>query len=112
MNKLSETIIAAIEDKKGLSIVSLDLRGFDGAVCDEFIICNADSGTQVLSIADGIEEEVFKQHHEWPIRKEGTENALWVIVDYGDVVAHIFRTEAREFYRLEDLWADAIIKKF
>ena len=106
MNKLSETIIAAIEDKKGQSIVSLDLRGFDGAVCD------ADSGTQVLSIADGIEEEVFKQHHEWPIRKEGTENALWVIVDYGDVVAHIFRTEAREFYRLEDLWADAIIKKF
>ena len=112
MNKLSETIVAAIDDKKGQSIVSLDLRGFDGAVCDEFIICNADSGTQVLSIADGIEEEVFKHHHEWPIRKEGTENALWVIVDYGDVVAHIFRTEAREFYRLEDLWADAIIKKF
>ena len=51
MNKLSETIIAAIEDKKGQSIVSLDLRGFDGAVCDEFIVCNADSGTQVLSIA-------------------------------------------------------------
>jgi ribosome-associated protein len=112
MSKLSDSIVAAIEDKKGQSIVSLDLRGFDGAVCDEFIVCNADSGTQVIAIADGIEEQVFKDHHEWPVRKEGMENALWVIVDYGDVVVHVFRTESREFYRLEDLWADAIIKRF
>ena len=89
MEKLIRTIVSAIEDKKGKNIVSLDLSGFDGAVCSHFVVCNADSTTQVAAIADGIEEKV----HE--------------VMDYVDVVVHIFQTELRDYYRLEELWADA-----
>ena len=107
MEKLINTIVGAIQDKKGKNIVSLDLTGFDGASCSHFVICNADSTTQVAAIADGIEEKVFEQLHEKVHRIEGMNNAVWVAVDYIDVVVHIFQSELRDFYRLEQLWADA-----
>lgn len=107
MDKLIETIVGAIEDKKGKNIVSLDLSGFDGAICSAFVVCNADSTTQVAAIADGIEEKVQQVLGEKVWRVEGQQSALWIAMDYVDVVVHIFQTELREFYKLEELWADA-----
>ena len=105
--KLIETIVEAIDDKKGKNIVSLDLSGFDGAICSHFVVCNADSTTQVCAIADSIEEKMLTTLGEKVWRIEGQQTGLWVAMDYVDVVVHIFLTELRDFYRLEDLWADA-----
>ena len=107
MEKLTGTIIRAIQVKKGKNIVSLDLSKIDGAICSCFIVCNADSTTQVAAIAAGIEEQVLETLGEKVWRVEGQQNALWIAMDYVDVVVHIFQTELREFYKLEELWADA-----
>ena len=107
MEKLIETIVTAIQDKKGKDIVSLNLEGFDGAICSHFVVCNADSTAQVAAIADGIEEKVFEVHKEWPRRTEGLNNSVWVAVDYIEVMVHIFLDEMRDFYKLEQLWGDA-----
>ena len=112
MGKLIETIVTAIQDKKGKDIVSLNLEGFDGAICSHFVVCNADSTAQVAAIADGIEQEVLEKLGEKVWRIEGQQNAFWIAMDYLDVVVHIFQTELREFYRLEELWADAPMKKY
>lgn len=111
-NELINTIVEAIEDKKGKNIVSLDLSGFDGAICSHFVVCNADSTTQVAAIADGIEEKVFEKLGEHAWRVEGQQMALWIAMDYLDVVVHIFQTELRGFYKLEELWADAPMKRY
>lgn len=107
MDKLIKTIVSAIEDKKGKNIVSLDLSGFDGAICSNFVVCNADSTTQVAAIAAGIEEKVLEMTGEKVWRVEGQQMSLWIAMDYVDVVVHIFQTELRNFYKLEELWADA-----
>ena len=112
MEKLIETIVEAIQEKKGKDIVSLDLTGFDGAICSHFVVCNADSTTQVAAIASGIEEKVEQALGEKVWRIEGQQNAFWIAIDYLDVVVHIFQTELREYYKLEELWADAPIKKY
>ncbi|MCM1249902.1 MAG: ribosome silencing factor [Alistipes sp.] len=112
MDKLIETIVGAIEDKKGKNIVSLDLSGFDGAICSAFVVCNADSTTQVAAIADGIEEKVREVLGENVRRVEGQQSALWIAMDYVDVVVHIFQSELRGFYRLEELWADAPMTRY
>ncbi|MDE7069829.1 MAG: ribosome silencing factor [Alistipes sp.] len=105
--KLIETIVGAIQDKKGKNIVSLDISKTDGAICSAFVVCNADSTTQVAAIAAGIEEKVLETLGEKVWRVEGQQNALWIAMDYVDVVVHIFQTELRDFYKLEELWADA-----
>ena len=110
--ELIETIVGAIDDKKGKNIVSLDLSDFDGAICSHFVVCNADSTTQVAAIADGIEEKVFETLGEKVWRVEGKQTGLWVAMDYLDVVVHIFQTELRDYYKLEDLWADAPMKRY
>ncbi len=112
MEKLIETIVGAIEDKKGKGIVSLDLTGFDGAICSHFVVCNADSPAQVAAIASGVEERVFEKTGEWAYRIEGQQNSVWIAMDYVDVVVHIFQTELRDFYKLEELWADAPMTKY
>lgn len=112
MEKFIETIVSAIEDKKGKNIVSLDLTGFDGAICSHFVVCNADSPSQVAAIAGGIEERMLEVLGEKVWRVEGQQNAFWIAMDYVDVVVHIFQTELREYYKLEELWADAPIKHY
>ena len=112
MEKLIETIVGAIQDKKGKDIVSLDLSGFDGAICSHFVVCNADSTMQVAAIADGVEEAVEEKLGEKVWRVEGKQTGLWVAMDYMDVVVHIFTTELRSFYKLEELWADAPLKRY
>lgn len=104
---LSEIAVHGIQEKKGNDIVRLDLRELNSSVSDYFIICNADSATQVKAIADSVEEEIYKNTQTNPWRKEGHEHADWIILDYFDVVVHIFKTEKREFYGIEDLWGDA-----
>lgn len=112
MEKLIETIVGAIEDKKGKNIVSLDLTGFDGAICSHFVVCNADSPSQVAAIASGIEERVLEELGEKVWRIEGQQNAFWIAIDYVDVVVHVFQTELRDYYKLEELWADAPITRY
>lgn len=112
MNELLETIISAAEEKKSKNLISLDLSGFDGAIASAFVICNADSTTQVEAITNGIEEAVEKKLGEKPRRIEGLNNALWVVMDYVDVMVHVFQTEIRDFYKLEQMWADAPVKRY
>jgi len=112
MDKLLETITEAIKDKKGRDIRSLDMTAMDGAICSHFVICNADSTTQVAAIAAGIEEEVEKQLKTRVWRTDGVANALWIAMDYVDVVVHIFQTEMRGYYKLDELWADAPVTRY
>jgi ribosome-associated protein len=104
---LSEIAVHGIQEKKGNDIVRLDLRNLNSSVSDYFIVCNADSTTQVKAIADSVEDEIYKLTQTNPWRKEGLDNAEWIILDYFDIVVHIFRTEKRDFYGIEDLWGDA-----
>jgi ribosome-associated protein len=104
---LAAAIIFGIQEKKGENIVQLNLRGVDGAVTDYFIICDAQSSTQVNAIKGSIEEETKKQLGEKPWHIEGTQNGEWVLLDYVNVVVHVFDPETRDFFNLEGLWADA-----
>jgi ribosome-associated protein len=108
-SKLFKVILDAINDKKGQNIVSLDLRKIDEAVADFFIICDAQSHIQVKAIADNVEERVREECKERPFHFE-VGNA-WTLVDYVNVVVHIFQTEERKFYDLEGLWMDAELQK-
>ncbi|KAA3642482.1 MAG: ribosome silencing factor [Bacteroidetes bacterium] len=104
---LAAAIIEGIQEKKGEHIVQLNLQGLDGAVTDYFIICQANSSTQINAIKDSIEVEVQKKLGEKPWHIEGTQNGEWVLLDYVNVVAHILNPEKRDFFNLEGLWADA-----
>ena len=103
-SKLFKTILNAIQDKKGEEIISLDLKKIDEAVADFFILCEAQSKTQIKAIADNIEKEVKEKCNEHPYHAEHGEQ--WTLIDYANVVVHIFQTEHRKFYDLESLWAD------
>ncbi|MFB9841227.1 ribosome silencing factor [Mucilaginibacter ginsenosidivorans] len=109
---ISELAIYGIQEKKGNDIVRLDLRNIFSSVSDYFVICHAESTTQVKAIANSVEEEIFKATQQEPWRKEGLEYGEWILLDYVDVVIHIFRTDKREFYGVEDLWGDAEIKYY
>jgi len=102
-----DVIANAMLDKKGQDVVSLDLSSTGTAICDHFIVCNADSTTNVVAIADNVEDAMIEKCSRKVIRSQGKENRFWVILDYGDIVVHVFQTPYRAFYRLEDLWADA-----
>lgn len=102
-----QCIADAILDKKGNFVCSLDLSSIGTAICDHFVICNADSRPQVMAIADNVEEMMLKKFKRRVLRMQGKENAFWIIIDYGNIVVHVFQTEYRQFYRIEDLWADA-----
>lgn len=106
-NKELQVIADAMAEKKGKRIVALDLKSIGTAISDYFIVCNADSTTNVVAIADNIEDRMIEKCRRRVLRAQGRENAFWIILDYGDIVVHIFQTPMREFYRLEDLWADA-----
>ena len=104
---LAEKVVKGIQSKKGKNILTLDLRKIDNAVADFFIICHGTSRTQVDAICYGVLETVDKALDMDPWHKEGMENAEWILLDYVDVVVHIFESSRRDFYKLESLWADA-----
>lgn len=110
-DELTALVVKGIQEKKGEKIVKMNLKGVDGAVTDYFIVCEARSTTQIDAIKNSIEEEVRKASGEKPWHVEGTENSEWVLMDYVNVVAHIFQPEKREFFNIEGLWADAEIKE-
>lgn len=110
-NLLLENIIEGILEKKGLEIVDLDLSKVHNAICGHFVICHANSNTQVNAIADSVEKKVKENLNEKVNHREGLDNSLWVLLDYGEIVVHIFQTEYRERFKLEDLWGDAQISE-
>ncbi|WKZ67266.1 MAG: ribosome silencing factor [Flavobacteriales bacterium] len=110
--KLVDAVIGGIQEVKGREIVHLDLRGIPNAVCDHFIVCHGDSDTQVEAITRSVLETVRNRTGEKPWHTEGERNAEWVLLDFVDVVVHIFHRDKRGFYALEDLWGDAARKRY
>lgn len=104
-SKLFKTIISAIQDKKAVKIVSLDLKKIDEAVADFFILCEAQSHVQLKAIVDNVDKVVREQCEEAPYHLEKGEK--WTLIDYVNVVVHVFQHEERKFYNLESLWGDA-----
>ncbi|NEM96863.1 ribosome silencing factor [Pontibacter burrus] len=107
---LAELVVKGMQEKKASDIVVMNLKSLKNAVSDYFIIASANSDTQLEAIANAIEEEVFKATKQNPWQTEGRTNREWVLLDYVDVVAHVFLRDKREFYALEELWGDAHIK--
>ncbi len=107
--ELSEAIVKGMQEKKAVDIVVMDLRKVKNAVADFFVVCSGGSDKQLDAIASGVDEEVFKALKENPWHSEGKNNKEWVLLDYIDVVVHIFQKEKREFFALERLWGDAKI---
>ena len=105
--KLLEKIIEGIQEKKGKNIVIADLSDIEDTICNYFVICNGNSPSQVLAITESIKDYVRNEISIKPFAIDGTKNAQWVVMDYNDVIAHIFLPEQRDFYNLEHLWADA-----
>lgn len=110
-SKIFKTIIKAIQDKKGENIVSLDLRKIPEAVADFFIICEAGNQPQIRAITDAIEDEVKKKCGENPYHHEGKQVLQWVLIDYVNIVVHIMVSEARKFYKLEEMWSDGMLEE-
>jgi ribosome-associated protein len=107
--ELSQLVVKGMQEKKAEDIVVLDLTHIKNAVADYFIICSGNSDTQVEAIMDSIEEQIYKTIGQDPWQREGKENREWILLDYVDVVAHVFKKDRRSFYALEDLWGDALI---
>lgn len=107
--KMINSIIEGIQAVKGKDIVSMDMRNIDNAVCDYFIICHGDSNTQVDAISNSVQKKVQEDLNEKVWHKEGLNNSTWVLLDYSNILVHIFQKEHRDFYKLEELWGDANI---
>lgn len=105
--QLVKEIILGIENVKGEKINQLDLRKLENTPCDYFIVCSGNSNTQVSAIVNSVLKGVSKALKEKPFHTEGLENAEWVLIDYVNVVVHIFQNQIREYYNLEELWGDA-----
>jgi len=108
---LAEIAVKGIQEKKGMEITCLNLKEVKNAVADYFIICHGNSNTHVAAIADSVEDEIRKAIKEKPWHREGSENRQWLLLDFVNVVVHVFQQETREFYNLEDLWADAKVEQ-
>ena len=105
--KLCDAIVKGMQEKKAADILVMDLRKVKNAVADFFVICSGGSDKQLDAIAQSIDEEVYKTVKENPWHVEGKSNKEWMLLDYFDVVAHVFRKDRREFFALEKLWGDA-----
>jgi ribosome-associated protein len=103
---LLDNIIEGILKIKGKKVTSINLGKLENAICQYFVICSGESNTQVSSIADSVIDEVKGNTGIKPYHTEGLDNAQWVLIDFGSVVVHVFQTTYRDFYKLEDLWAD------
>lgn len=108
---IRDHIVEGMQEKKAKEIVCIDLRNIKNSFADFFVICHADSSTHIDSIAKSIEEYVYKKQGEEPLHVEGKTNSEWILMDYFNVVAHIFKHEQRQYYGLERLWADAEIQR-
>lgn len=107
---LSDIVVKGMQEKKASDITVMDLRNVKNAVADFFVICSGNSDTQIEAIAESIDKEVNEHLEQNPWHREGTQNREWLLLDYVDVVAHIFKPEKRRFFGLENLWGDATIR--
>jgi ribosome-associated protein len=109
-NRLLESIIKGIQEKKGKNITTIELSGIAGSICDYFVICEGTTPMQVSAVAESIEEIVRKNTKENPLRIHGQQRAEWIGMDYGTIIVHIFLPKLRAFYDIDHLWADAFLK--
>jgi ribosome-associated protein len=105
---LSQVVINGMQEKKATDIVLMDLRKVKNSIADFFVICTGNSDSQIDAISESVESEVYKSSGQDPWHKEGFQNKEWILLDYVDVVVHIFNRDLRSFYSLEDLWGDAV----
>jgi ribosome-associated protein len=110
--QLSEVVVKGMQEMKAEDIVLMDLRNVKNAVADFFVICSGNSDTHIDAIAESVDHEVNKTDGQNPWHREGQSNKIWVLLDYVDVVVHVFNQENREFYALESLWGDAKITSY
>lgn len=110
-NKLLQSIIVGIQEKKGKNINTINLKGITGAICDYFVICEGNTPTQVSALAESVEKVVKDKTQENPIRIQGKQQSEWVAIDYGDVIVHIFIPDLRSYYNIDLLWGDAISER-
>lgn len=110
-SKIFKSIIRAIQERKGENVISLDLRKIPEAVADFFVICEANNQPQIRAISDFVEEEIKKKVGEAPYRVEGKQNLQWVLMDYVNIVVHVMHPESRKFYKLEEMWSDAVLEE-
>ena len=104
---LVETIIEALQEKKGKKIITMNLSKLEGSICQYFIVCQGNTPTQVSALSDSVWDMVFEKIQEKPMGAVGMQEAQWIAMDYGTVMLHIFIPDIREYYNLENLWADA-----
>jgi ribosome-associated protein len=109
--QLLSKIIEGVQEKKGESIVTVDMSELENYVCQYFVICQGKSNTHVASIADSIRDYVRNSIKVKPFAVDGYTNAHWIALDYGNIIVHVFQPEYRDFYKLENLWEDAVIEK-
>lgn len=112
VKKLLTAIVEGIEEKKGKNIVSLDFKKIENAICKYFVICEGDSNTHVAAIANSVEEYTQKSIGVKVWRKDGFENGEWIILDYADIMVHVFQPHVRNYYQIEELWADCTTKTY
>jgi len=108
--QLIDAIVEGIQRKKGIDIVKIDLTKINHTECKYFIICHGNSNTQVDAISHSVEDTVIELINEKAWHTDGYQNSIWVLLDYADIMVHIFQRDARQFYDLENLWADAHIE--
>ena len=111
-NILLKNIINVIQEIKGKDVVSLDLRKINSAICQYFIICTGTSSTHVKSIENKIKKTISKNLNEKPFNTEGKKSSEWILMDYYDIIVHIFQEQTRDFYNIEDFWGDAKFKHY
>lgn len=106
-DELISKIIAGVDDVKGIDLSLLDLRDIENTVCSYFIVCSGSSNTHVNAIVRSVQKTVSKELREKPLHTEGLENSEWVLIDYVNIVVHVFQKHIREYYNIEELWGDA-----
>ncbi|MEQ9230858.1 MAG: ribosome silencing factor [Cyclobacteriaceae bacterium] len=109
--KLSELVVQGMLEKKAEDVVVMDLREIKNSVADYFVLCSGNSDTQMDAISDSVEDEVHKNVKQKPWKREGRDGKEWILIDYVDVVVHVFNKEKRAFYGLEELWGDAKVQR-
>ena len=110
--QLSQVVVKGMQEMKAVDVVMMDLRKVGNAIADFFVICSGTSDTHIDAIAESVDQEVSKISGENPWHREGYNNKTWVLLDYVDVVVHVFNDDKREFYALESLWGDAKITRY
>lgn len=108
--EIVDKVIEALEDNKAHQIVKIDLRNIENCFCSFFVICHGTSGTHIAGLTDAVEEKVKEELKESPFHTEGTNASRWAVLDYGDVVVHVFDKELRDYYQLEEFWGDGIVE--